>query len=343
MGDVVRTLGALRKKCNALEEVIERNARSLGRSDDFEERVGKVYGHDKPLEDLDQWELAERRAGLAGLAQRLLEAQEILRSDTGSGGERLRALLSEPEIAQLESGRAIACYPITIPTAMAISQRQEIIAHCVAARIAAEAAPDANAIRHRLESIRTWQRAAIIYEVTLPPGSPFMLPKDPPALARLVGRAVSWLDGANRFDREFWRARAVVHFIWRVFDRLVPGRWLARLTGVPSWWCWLVSTVDEVAIVRAHLMANDERARRLPRLHQSGTSTGWHWSDFAAAVADARHSFPPHFIHDVSMLTMLTDFAISAKRHEEREKKRKSEKPGKRSKTRAPKRMRARR
>lgn len=342
MGDVARTLGAARKRCIALEEVIERNARSLGRTADFAERVAKVYGSDKPLEDLDEWELAERRAGLAGLAQRLLEAQAILRTDDGTGSERLRSLMAEPEIAVLESGRAIGCYPITIATASTIAQRQEIIGRCVAARVAAEAHPDTQKIRHRLESIRTWQRTAIIYEVTLPPGSPFTLPKDPPALARIIGRAIAWLDGANRFDREFWRTRAAAHLAWRVLDRLVPGRWLARLSGVPSWWCWLVSAVDEMAIVRAHLMANDERARRLPRLHASGEATGWHWSDFAAAVADARHTFTPQFIHDVSMLTMLTDFQITAKRRQDADKKRKAEQPAKRSKTRSPKRARSR-
>ncbi len=68
MRQAVRSIYGLRARCVKLEESIERNARALNRSEQFAGQVAKVYGSDRPLEDLDVWELSERRAGLAGLA-----------------------------------------------------------------------------------------------------------------------------------------------------------------------------------------------------------------------------------------------------------------------------------
>lgn len=314
MTEDVRDFRSLRARCADLEKVIERNARALGRSEDYAARVAKVRGSDRAIEDLDLWDLIERRAQLAGLAQRLLEAQAILHHDESLPGEMLQSLLEEPELVQLGNRRRVACYPITLPVAVNISQRQDILRQCVAARMAAEGTENGHLYRHRLEGIRTWQRAAIMYEVTLPPGSTFRLPIDPPTWARGVASAAAWLDGSNRWDRQFWRTWGLVCLIWRLLDRLVPGRWLSRITGIPAWWCWTVTVPDEVAIVSAHLKANDERARRLPRLTHHGEVKGTDWSGFSSAMADARRKFPREFVHDTSMLAMLTDWAITAKR-----------------------------
>ncbi len=326
MRQAVRSIYGLRARCVKLEESIERNARALNRSEQFAGQVAKVYGSDRPLEDLDVWELSERRAGLAGLAQRLLEAQVILKADSGDHATQLRALLEEPELVELEGGRTVACYPVTIPVAVTITQRQEILRRAVVCIGVAEGSQDYVADRHRLENVRTWQRAAIVYEATLPPGSTFRLPLDPPWLARKVSGAVAWLDGSNRWDRQFWRTWALCTWVWRLLDRLVPGRGLSKLTGVPSAWCWTISVTDELSICRGNLAANDERARALPRLSHSGEASDWSWTAFSAAMADQRHLFPKSFIHDHSMLAMLTDFSITAARRkkedEEREKKR---------------------
>ena len=275
----------LRARCLHLESVVERNARALD------------------------------AAALLGEGD-LLEAQAILGRQDELPGEMLQSLLEDPEIVQLGNGKRVACYPITIPVAATIAQRQDILRTCVVARMAAEGTGDAHRDRHRLEGIRTWQRAAIMYEATLAPGSTFRLPIDPPALAQGLARAMAWLDGSNRWDRQFWRTWGLASIAWRVLDHLVPGRWLSRITGIPSWWCWTVSVPDEVAIVAGNLRANDERARHLPRLAGHGEVKATDWSGFAAAMAELGHTFPREFIHDTSMLAMLTHYSITAKRRE---------------------------
>jgi hypothetical protein len=159
---------------------------------------------------------------------------------------------------------------------------------------------------YRMDRERLWQRCAMMYESTLPPGSLVELPIDAPFITRRLCGLYAWLDGANRWQREFWRTRALAGWIYRRVDKLIPfvGRWL----GVPPWWTFAATSEDEIVVVRTQLKANDERILNLPPLPAAGPPSKWGWSGFIVAEAKNR-GVPEQFLRDRTMMAMLTEMA----------------------------------
>lgn len=305
-----RDLARERRACLDLERAVRRAARSVsGVAIDLDAELAQITGGPEPDAVLPALTLADwvvRRRQLFGL-QRWLLALQYARTQYEDVYEflRLKIYAEDPERVELTSGHVVACYPVTAALAERIAQRSRILLEATSRIQALETtgAPDAVLMRRRLEAIRLWQRCALMWEVTLRPGQLADLPTDPPLAARLALRVFGWCDGLAT-GRERWRTRALLAWGWRQVDRLTGAhRWL----GIPPWWTWLATPIDELAIMRANLLANEERMRALPSLPSSGTPDRFGYSNFLNAFAEARGQLATHLIHDRTLAALFLD------------------------------------
>ena len=279
--------------------------------DEVELKLAGIHGGAEPPEEFTPGDWTQRRLEL-NWHRGFYSAQQLLQLATGgAAGDyiRLKAYAREPEWAELASGKVVGCYPVTFVRADKMRQRMEILGEAadrvtaLRKRIGQE---DAGALTmiHKLDRLRLWQRAALMFEATLPVGSLMELPVDPPQAGRIAVWAFNWVDGDNRWGREFWRSRWLLATLWRVVDRLTGAHaWL----GVPPWWTWAATVEDELVIIRQHLAANDERARALPRLPVAGDAENWGWSGFIHALAHESDKIPEQFLRERTMGGMQAD------------------------------------
>ncbi len=233
----------------------------------------------------------------------------IVARDAGTDGAdflRRKAYAEEPERAELSSGHVVRCYPLTLFRADRMAERMVALRELTTRSQQIDKMPPRQAcwMLFRLDRERLWQRCAMMYEATLPPGSLLELPIDAPIVPRAMTGIFAWLDGANRWSREFWRARFLLSYIYRIVDKLVPS--LGRVLGVPPWWTFAATSEDEIVVVRTHLQANDERIMNLPSLPSAGPSPNWGWSGFIVAMVKGR-GIPEQMLRDRSMVAMLQE------------------------------------
>lgn len=308
----------LRRQCEELERAVRRAARSVISADVEADRdLEKIA---PALEDdLESWRRRKLHVfGLLRFYHGIMTAKG--RAPEASDYIRLRALMESPEYCELTSGRTVACHPVTVWRLDRIALRGELLRRITALTYEAETldAADRWALVYRLDREKLWQRAAQLYEVTLPPSSKLELPIDPPAAARLLVRFWGWLDGSNKRHREHWRLRALAAWLWHVLDW---GK-ISISLGLPPAWIWAINAADEVLMIRTHLKANDERIAAIPPLPSSGAVENWGWSGFAQAVAEARNATPEQYIRDRTLVAILTDVSQSQARAEVERKKR---------------------
>ena len=302
----------LRRSCEDAERSVRRVAKPVVASmDEVELRLAAIHGGVEPPAKFTVADWTQRRLELNWL--RGFYSNQQLNSITAGGGAgdylRLKAYAEEPEWAQLSSGKVVACYPVTFVRADRMRQRMEILgeaAHRVTVLKKQLGQKDADAWQmiRRLDRLRLWQRAALLHEATQQVGTLDGLPIDPPLAGRWAVRVFNWLDGDNRWEREFWRSRWIVAMAWLVFDRLTGANlWL----GVPPWWTWVATVEDELAVMRQHLAANDERARALPRLPGTGDADSWGWSGFVHTLAAESDRTTEEFLRERTMGGMQAD------------------------------------
>ncbi len=268
----------------------------------------KVHGGPEP--DAKDWTEADwhqRQMDLQGF-RRFYHGFIIARERGLDGADFLRrkTYAEEPERAELSSGYVVKCYPLTLFRADRMAERMVLLRELTVRCQQIDKLPPRQAfwMLYRMDRERLWQRCAMMYEATLPPGSLLELPIDAPFVTRLLAGAFSWLDGANRWQREFWRTRILCGRLYRIVDQLVPS--LGRAFGVPPWWMFAATGEDEIVVVRTQLKANDERIMNLPQLPNAGPAPNWGWSGFIVAEAKNR-GIPEQYLRDRSMPAMLTE------------------------------------
>ena len=277
----------------------------------------KVKGGKEP--DAKDWTEADwhqRQMDLQGF-RRFYHGFIMAREQGQDGADFLRrkTYADEPERAELSSGYVVRCYPITMFRADHMAERMVLLRELTVRSQQIDKLPPRQAfwMLHRIDRERLWQRCAMMYEATLPPGSLLELPIDAPAVARWLVDVFAWLDGANRWGREFWRTRYVCSRVYRRLDKMVPtfGGLLRQWLGIPPWWTFAATAEDEIVVVRTHLKANDERIMNLPHLPGAGAPQNWGWSGFVANLAKGR-GIPEKMLRDRSMAAMLTEASQQA-------------------------------
>ncbi len=306
------SIAQLRRSCEELERMTRRAARSSVGEKAWDAMLAeKVKGGADPGDAAKDWTEADwhqRQMQMQGF--RRFYHGYIVASAAGSDGAdflRRKAYAEEPERAELSSGHVIRCYPLTLFRADRMAERMVALRELTTRSQQLDRLPPRQAfwMLYRMDRERLWQRCAMMYEATLPPGSLLELPIDAPAAARLLSGVYAWLDGANRWDLEFWRARLACGWIYRVVDRLAP--WIGRALGVPPWWTFAATAEDEIVVVRTQLLANDERITNLPPLPAAGPATNWGWSGFIVALIKSSGGIPEQYLRDRSMVAMLTE------------------------------------
>ncbi len=316
MSDIKR----LRRSCENLERMTRRAARSCVGEKAWDAMLAeKVKGGAEPDPD-GEWSEAdwhERQMALQGF-RRFYHGFIVARESGADGAEFLRrkAYAEEPERAELSSGYVVKCYPLTMYRADHMAQRMVLLRDLtVRCQQLYDLPPsEAHWQLHRMNRERLWQRCAMMYEATLPPGSLLELPIDAPAATRVLASVFSWLDGGNRWRREFWRTRRLAGWLYRMIDKAVPsvGRWF----GIPPWWTFAATSEDEIIVIRTNLKANDERIMSLPSLSNAGPPTNWGWSGFIVIEAKNR-GVPEQYFRDRTMPAMLTEASQLAQQERE--------------------------
>ena len=306
MSDVAR----LRRRCADLERMARRASRSCVGEKAWDETLAeKVYGGAEP--DADDWTEGDwhrRQLELQGF-RRFYHGYIVAREQGGDGAAeflRRKAYAEEPERAELSSGYVVKCYPLTMYRADRMAERMVLLRELTARCQQIYKLPPREACwqLYRMDRERLWQRCAMMYEASLPPGSLLELPIDAPAAARILAGAFSWLDGGNRWQREFWRTRWLAGRAYRRLDKALPT--LCRWLGVPPWWTFAGTSEDEIVVVRTSLKANDERIMGLPPLRGAGPAVNWAWSGFIVIEAKNR-GVPEQYLRDRTMAAMLTE------------------------------------
>lgn len=304
------TVHQLRGDCARLERAVRRAARALHlNEDETDQQLADLPGGADPPDTLERHEWWRRKVHLFGLLRYFLALQGGARAAEQADLDflRVRTYAGEPARVELANGHVVACHPVTFLLAERMMERQRLLGALTHAREALDPyGAAATRLLRRLDRERCWQRAALLWEATFPPGTLDRLPVDAPLAARIVADAFAWLDGANRWDRDFWRTRGLLGRAWAVLDRLAGGA-LARWAGVPPWWAWTATVHDEVAIVRQHLAANDERVRAFPQLPTAGGPEGWSWSGFLSALAESRSDFARTLLRDHTLVAVLQE------------------------------------
>lgn len=304
------TIARLRRSCENLERMTRRAARqSVGEKAWDAMLAEKVRGGTEPDPDGDwnEGDWHQRELDLQGF-RRFYHGYIIARSLGLDGADFLRrkAYAAEPERAELASGHVIRCYPLTLFRADRMAERMVALRELTTRCQQIDKMPPRQAfwMVYRLDRERLWLRCAMMYEATLPPGSLVELPIDAPWFAHVLSGVYAWLDGANRWYREFWRLRTVAGWLYRVLDKALPT--VMRLLGVPPWWTFAATAEDEIVVVRTQLKANDERIMRLPPLPSAGPVQNWGWSGFIVSLAKQR-GIPEVYLRNRTMAAMLTE------------------------------------
>ena len=303
------TVARLRRSCEELERMTRRAARSCVGEKAWDATLAeKVHGGAEP--DSKDWTEADwhqRQMALQGF-RRFYHGQIVARELGLDGADFVRRKMyaEEPERAELSSGHVIKCYPLTLFRADRMSERMVALRELTIRSQQIDKMPPRQAMwmMYRLDRERLWLRCAMMYDATLPPGSLIELPIDAPYAARILSGFYAWLDGANRWCREFWRTRLLCGWIYRSIDRVIPA--LGRIFGIPPWWTFAATSEDEIVVVRTQLKANDERIMALPSLPASGPPQNWGWSGFIAALAKAR-GIPEQYMRDRTLAAMLAE------------------------------------
>ena len=272
----------------------------------------KVKGGKEP--DGKDWTEADwhqRQMDLQGF-RRFYHGFIIAREQGQDGADFLRrkAYAEEPERAELSSGYVVRCYPLTIFRADRMAVRMVLLRELTTRSQQLDQLPPREAFwqTYRLDRERLWQRCAMMYEATMPPGSLRELPIDTPVVTQMLVGFYTWLDGGNRWQREFWRTRNICNWLYRTIDRAMPtfAGLIQWWLGIPPWWTFVATGEDEVVVVRTSLKANDERIMNLPPLPHAGPMINWGWSGFIVAEAKGR-GIPEQMLRYRSMPAMLTE------------------------------------
>jgi hypothetical protein len=306
----VFTIARLRRSCENLERMARRAARSSVGEKAWDAMLAeKVRGGIEPDPDGDwnEGDWHQRELDLQGF-RRFYHGYIIARSLGLDGADFLRrkAYAAEPERAELSSGYVVKCYPLTLYRADRMAERMVLLRDLTTRCQQIDKLPPRQArwMVYRMDRERLWQRCAMMHEATLPPGSLAELPIDAPWFARVLSGVYAWLDGANRWYREFWRLRAGAGRLYRWADKALPSA--MRFLGVPPWWTFAATGEDEIVVVRTQLKANDERIMNLPPLSHAGTAPSWGWSGFIVQQAKER-GIPEAYLRDRTMAAMLTE------------------------------------
>lgn len=304
------TVARLRRSCENLERMTRRAAKSSVGEKAWDAMLAeKVKGGAEPDPDGDwnEGDWHQRELDLQGF-RRFYHGYIVARSLGLDGADFLRrkAYAAEPERAELSSGHVVRCYPLTLYRADRMAERMVVLRELTVRSQQIDRMPPRQAMwmLYRMDRERLWQRCAMMHEATLPPGSLAELPIDAPFYARALGSLYAWLDGANRWSREFWRTRYVAGRLYRRVDKVLPT--LMRFLGVPPWWTFAATSEDEIVVVRTQLKANDERIMNLPPLPHAGAAATWGWSGFIVAQAKER-DIPEAYLRDRTMAAMLTE------------------------------------
>lgn len=311
MSDVKR----LRRSCENLERMARRASRGCVGEKAWDATLAeKVKGGAEPDPDNDwsEGDWHQRQMDIQGF-RRFYHGIIVAKSQGLDGAEFLRrkAYAEEPERAELSSGYVVKCYPLTLYRADRMAERMVLLRELTVRCQQIDKLPPREAFwqLYRMDRERLWQRCAMMYEATLPPGSLLELPIDAPAAANALATIFSWLDGGNRWHREFWRTRRRAGQIYRRFDKMLPR--VARWLGVPPWWTFAATSEDEIVVIRTSLKANDERIMSLPHLPGAGPAPNWGWSGFIVIEAKNR-GVPEQYLRDRTMPAMLTEAAQRA-------------------------------
>ncbi len=307
---MIFTIARLRRSCENLERMTRRAAKSSVGEKAWDAMLAeKVRGGAEPDPDGDwnEGDWHQRELDIQGF-RRFYHGYIVARSLGLDGADFLRrkAYAEEPERAELSSGYVIRCYPLTLYRADRMAERMVALRELTTRSQQIDKMPPREAfwMLYRLDRERLWQRCAMMYEATLPPGSLAELPIDAPFYARILSGIYARLDGANRWNREFWRTRYVCGRLYRIADKTLPAA--MRFLGVPPWWTFAATSEDQIVVVRTSLKANDERIMNLPPLPHSGPAQNWGWSGFIVAEAKQR-GIPEQYLRDRSMAAMLTE------------------------------------
>lgn len=306
MSDIKR----LRRSCENLERMARRASRSCVGEKAWDATLAeKVKGGAEP-DPNNEWsegDWHQRQMELQGF-RRFYHGIIVAKAQGLDGAEFLRrkAYAEEPERAELSSGHVVKCYPLTMYRADRMAERMVLLRELTVRCQHVDKLPPREAYwqLYLMDRERLWHRCAMMYEATLPPGSLLELPIDASVVARALAGAYAWLDGANRWQREFWRTRLLAGHLYRRADKMVPS--LMRWFGVPPWWTFAATSEDEIVVIRTSLKANDERIMNLPHLPGAGAPTNWGWSGFIVIEAKQR-GLPEQYLRNRSMVAMLTE------------------------------------
>ena len=329
MSDIKR----LRRSCGNLERMARRASRGCVGEKAWDATLAeKVKGGIEPDPDgkWNEGDWHQRQMDLQGF-RRFYHGMIIAKEQGLDGAEfvRRKAYAEEPERAELSSGYVIKCYPLTMYRADRMGMRMVLLRELTVRCQQIDKLPPREAFwqLYLMDRERLWQRCAMMYEATLPPGSLHELPIDAPAVTRLLISFYTWLDGGNRWQREFWRIRNACDWLYRKIDRAMPtfAGWIQWWLGIPPWWTFSATSEDEILVVRTSIQANDERILNLPPLPNAGPAQNWSWSGFIVMEARQR-GIPEEYLRNRSMVAMLTEASQLAEqqRAEMRESERKS-------------------
>jgi hypothetical protein len=307
----------LRAACEELVRAVRRAGRPVASEPEIERALASVHGGlEPPAEGWTEGDWWQRRADLQGWLRHYLALQLARRRPSEQQDLiRLRALAREPARVELSFGHVVACYPLTLWQVDHLTERAVILQRATewAERIERLPGQEKHWLLRQLQRERLWQRCAILEAITQPPGALRVLPVTPTAAGRLLAAILDWLDGGNHARREYWRLRALVLWLWRITDRLTgASRWL----GVPPWWTWRATALDFLAVMRQHLVANDERVRALPPLPSGRPPDEWGWTGFVTAYAAEQHAPSAEVVRYRSVVELLIESAASAARAE---------------------------
>ncbi len=310
MSDVKR----LRRSCENLERMARRASKSCVGEKAWDATLAeKVKGGTEPDPD-GKWsegDWHQRQMQLQGF-RRFYHGIIVAKEQGSDGAEFLRrkAYAEEPERAELSSGYVVKCYPLTMYRADRMAERMVLLRELTVRCQQVDKLPPREAYwqLYLMDRERLWHRCAMMYEATLPPGSLHELPIDAPVVTRWLVGFYTWLDGGNRWQREFWRTRNACNWLYQKIDRAIPtfAGWIQWWLGIPPWWAFSATSEDEIVVIRTSLKANDERIMNLPHLSGAGAPVNWGWSGFIVILAKQR-GLPEEYLRRRSMVAMLTE------------------------------------